>query len=245
MLLLFCVKGSKILNTNTTNELEISLPLRDQITDILRREIISGELKEGEKISERYISSRFNVSTAPAKEAIRTLNMEGLLCTYPRKGTFVSDLYGSNLVQMVHLRGVIEGTAAYWGTRNISDEDIVKMGKHLDTFRILLTQDVHDKEIADKIAKNNYTFHRILSINAGNPYLDQLILTLGSINNTIRYLYYFTDDVASDYCISYSEHSAIYEAVKARNCTLAEELTSRHIRRVADTVLKKTSPHSV
>ncbi|RGY99114.1 GntR family transcriptional regulator [Clostridium sp. AM58-1XD] len=226
-----------------TDELEIALPLRDQITDILRRQIISGELKKGEKISERDISSRFHVSTAPAKEAIRTLNMEGLLRTYPHKGTYVSDLYESNLVQMIHLRSVVEGTAAYWGTLHITDEDIDRMKDYLDQFSALLREDVKEKEIVEKIAKANYSFHRILSIAAGNSYLDQLILTMGSINNTIRYLYYFSY-IPSDYDTSYQEHKALFEAVTKKDPSLAEQITVKHIRRVGSTVLSEENiPH--
>jgi len=48
-------------------ELEISLPMRDQIADSLRRQIISGVLKSGDKISERDLSYQYNTSTAPVK----------------------------------------------------------------------------------------------------------------------------------------------------------------------------------
>ena len=228
-----------VLTDNAANQLEIALPLRDQITDILRQDIISGKLKSGEKISERDISLRFNVSTAPAKEAIRTLNMEGLLQTFPRKGTYVSDIFDSNLVQMVHLRGVIEGVGAYWGTKNITDQDIDKMENCLKLFSELLKKDLNDKEVIDQITQTNYSFHRILSIAAKNSYLDQLILTMGSINNTIRQLYYRTYVDAKDYQISFEEHKAIYEAVRKRDPDEAEAITVKHIRRVADSVLDK------
>ena len=228
-----------VLTDNAANQLEIALPLRDQITDILRQDIISGKLKSGEKISERDISLRFNVSTAPAKEAIRTLNMEGLLQTFPRKGTYVSDIFDSNLVQMVHLRGVIEGVGAYWGTKNITDQDIDKMENCLKLFSELLKKDLNDKEVIDQITQTNYSFHRILSIAAKNSYLDQLILTMGSINNTIRQLYYRTYVDAKGYQISFEEHKAIYEAVRKRDPDEAEAITVKHIRRVADSVLDK------
>ena len=105
-------------------KLEISLPLNEQVADILRHQILSGEFKKGQKISERQISSQLNVSTAPVKNAIRTLNIEGLLQSIPHKGTFVSDISHSNLIQQIHLRSVIEGTAAYWGTKNITNDDL-------------------------------------------------------------------------------------------------------------------------
>lgn len=149
--------------------------MRDQIADILRRQILSGELKSGNKISERDISSHYHISTAPVKEAIRALNMEGLLRSYPRKGTFVSELIGDNILQMIHLRSAIEGTAAFWGTKSISD-DIHKMEEYLEQFDYMLhNEDPSDKDVLDRIAKSNYHFHLILSKAADNDYMDQLI----------------------------------------------------------------------
>lgn len=224
------------------DQLEISLPIRDQIADILRRQIISGELKSGNKISERDISAHFNVSTAPVKEAIRTLNMEGLLRSYPRRGTFVANVVGDNVLQLVHLRSVIEGTAAYWGTKNISDDDISRMAHYLSRFDYLIhNEDIRDKAILDKIARINYHFHLVLSNAAGNDYLDQLVKNLGSINNTIRYMYYSPsfggENVLAEYEKSLKEHTEIFEAVKARDSESAERLTVKHINSVANTVV--------
>ena len=65
-------------------------PIRDQVADILRKRIISGDLANGEKLSERQISAELNISTTPVKEAFRLLQAEGLIYTLPRKGSFVS-----------------------------------------------------------------------------------------------------------------------------------------------------------
>ncbi|MEI3190540.1 MAG: winged helix-turn-helix domain-containing protein [Lachnospiraceae bacterium] len=60
-------------------------PIRDQVADILRKRIISGDLANGEKLSERQISAELNISTTPVKEAFRLLQAEGLIYTLPRK----------------------------------------------------------------------------------------------------------------------------------------------------------------
>ena len=49
-------------------------PIRDQVADILRKRIISGDLANGEKLSERQISAELNISTTPVKEAFRLLH---------------------------------------------------------------------------------------------------------------------------------------------------------------------------
>ena len=54
-------------------------PIRDQVADILRKRIISGDLANGEKLSERQISAELNISTTPVKEAFRLLQAYFLL----------------------------------------------------------------------------------------------------------------------------------------------------------------------
>jgi len=217
-------------------KLEISLPLNDQVADILRHQILSGELKQGQKISERLISAQLNVSTAPVKNAIRTLNIEGLLQSIPHKGTIVSNISNSNLLQQIHLRSVIEGTAAYWGTKNISNEDLELMELRLDDFRKFTDIGfIKDKRLSDQMRKENYSFHKILSLSANNTYLNQLIANMDSINNTIRDLYY---DVSTreEILVSYEDHKRIFLAAKERNCAEAEQATIEHIKRVAKTL---------
>ena len=61
-------------------------PIRDQVADILRKRIISGDLANGEKLSERQISTELNISTTPVKEAFRLLQAEGLIVHPAEKG---------------------------------------------------------------------------------------------------------------------------------------------------------------
>ena len=217
-------------------ELEISLPLNEQVADILRHQILSGELKKGQKISERLISAQLNVSTAPVKNAIRTLNIEGLLQSIPHKGTIVSDVSHSNLLQQIHLRSVIEGTAAYWGTKYISNEDLELMESKLDNFRKFtdLTY-AKEKGFLDQLRKDNYSFHKILSLSANNTYLNQLIANMDSINNTIRDLYYDVSE-RKEILVSFEDHKRIFLAAKAKNSVEAEQATIAHIMRVAHTL---------
>ena len=75
-------------NWNLTIE---STLIREQVEDILRKQIISGELKSGEKISVRELSDTLKISATPINAAVRTLVSEGFLVAIPRKGAVVSE----------------------------------------------------------------------------------------------------------------------------------------------------------
>ena len=116
------------------------------------------------------------------------------------------------------------------------------MAKYLTRFDYLIhNEDLTDAEVLDQIAKNNYHFHLVLSEAAQNEYLNHLIKNFGSINNTIRYMYYSSDlnskDTLAEYEISLKEHSEIFEAVRLRQPEMAEALTVKHIKNVCKTVI--------
>lgn len=214
--------------------INISLPIRDQVADILRRRIITGEYKAGQNISERDICAGLNISTTPIKEALRMLATEGLVYTLPRKGTYVSDVIGTHVKGIIYLRSVVEGVGAHLGTLHISDADINTMSSLLEQSMEL----AGDNARVDEMAKANYNFHRLLSSASQNQYILQLIDTMASLNNSIRYLYLKKD--RDEYKNAYNEHKAILEAVKARDPVRVEALTVQHVRRVGDKVLLDT-----
>ena len=122
---------------------------------------------------------------------------------------------------------------------NITDEGLSQMESYLQKFeRLLHTADMTDPEVLDQVTGYNYHFHLILSNAAGNDYLNRLIQIMGSINNTIRHIYYFSD-FSTDYEQSLTDHTDIYNAAKSRDPELAEKLTVTHIRRVGEVVLDK------
>ena len=66
------------------------LPLRDVVFNTLRQAILIGELKPGERLMELHLADRLGVSRTPVREAIRRLELEGLVTMIPRKGAEVA-----------------------------------------------------------------------------------------------------------------------------------------------------------
>ena len=90
--------------------------LREVVADKMRRRIIEGTLQPGDRLSERNLSAELGISTTPIKEAFRILQTEGLITSVPRRGSFVSVSYKENVLQLIYMRGALEGTAAYFAS---------------------------------------------------------------------------------------------------------------------------------
>ena len=73
------------------------LPLRDVVFNTLRQAILTGELKPGERLMEIHLADKLGVSRTPVREAIRRLELEGLVTMIPRRGAEVARMTEKNM----------------------------------------------------------------------------------------------------------------------------------------------------
>ena len=84
------------------------LPLRDVVFKTLRQAILKGELEPGERLMEIQLAERLGVSRTPIREAIRKLELEGLVLMIPRKGAVVARISENNLRDVLEVRRTLE-----------------------------------------------------------------------------------------------------------------------------------------
>ena len=84
------------------------LPLRDVVFNTLRKAILRGELKPGERLMEIQLANKLGVSRTPIREAIRKLELEGLVLMIPRKGAEVAQITEKNMQDVLEVRKALE-----------------------------------------------------------------------------------------------------------------------------------------
>ena len=220
------------MEVRTLDQIVDAVPLREQVANIIRKMIITGQLTAGSPISERQLSAQMGVSTTPVKEAFRVLEYEGLLYSVPRKGSYVSVLSKKNMLQIVFMRSSLEGVAAHFAAMNATKEDIKVMEKALEMSGKLIAKN----ELNPDVAEYNEQFHSRLRQAAGNNYLNSLLRNMKSIDDAVRKVAAVSDEVEPPR--AQKEHLAILEAIKNRDGVLAEQLMVAHIRRVGEFVLE-------
>ena len=117
-----------------------SRTLRGQAYDILKRQLLSGELRPGERVNEVVMAARLGISRGPLREAIRNLEQEGLLIAAPHRGTFVRQLTEEEAAELQEVRLALETAAAcrlaqHWtpATKAALEERLDRLrGLHLD-----------------------------------------------------------------------------------------------------------------
>ena len=99
------------------------LPLRDVVFKTLRRGILTGELKPGERLMEIHLANRLGVSRTPIREAIRKLELEGLVTMIPRRGAEVANITEKNLKDVLEVRQALESLAIELACERITPEN--------------------------------------------------------------------------------------------------------------------------
>ena len=108
------------------------LPLRDVVFHALRDAILTGKLTPGERLMENQLADKLGVSRTPVREALRMLSLENLVELVPRKGAQVLDMSEKDVVNILEVRGALEGLATSLACVKMTKEDLMQL-RNLET----------------------------------------------------------------------------------------------------------------
>ena len=103
------------------------LPLRDVVFNTLRDAILTGKLVPGERLMENQLAEKLGVSRTPVREALRMLELENLVELVPRKGAQVLDMSEKDIINILEVRGVLEGLATGLACKKMSAEGLAEL----------------------------------------------------------------------------------------------------------------------
>ena len=197
------------------------LPLRDVVFKTLRQGILTGELKPGERLMEIHLAERLGVSRTPIREAIRKLELEGLVIMIPRRGAEVARITEKHLRDVLEVRRAVDALAVELACERISDSDKVALKKACDAFEGA----IRSKEVR-QIASCDVELHDIIVKATGNEKLVQLVANLSE--QMYRYRFeYIKDETVHQQLIN--EHKIIYESIINGDKDTAAKTVKMHI----------------
>ena len=136
--------------------------LREEVVIYLRKRILTGEIKPGERINELETSKKLNISRGPVREALRQIEQEGLASYYPNKGCTVKTISPSDMSEVYLLRSTLEILAVKIYSGNMKDSSIEKLEKFADNMG-----DMSNKNNLYNIVENDENFHSTIVEEAG------------------------------------------------------------------------------
>ncbi|WHH57305.1 GntR family transcriptional regulator [Petroclostridium sp. X23] len=197
-------------------------PLREVIFDSLREAIIMGELKPGERLMEIQLAEKMGVSRTPVREAIRKLELEGLVVMIPRKGAHVAELSVKDIKDVLEVRSSLDGLASALAAKRINKDELRELGNIVDQFAQYL-----EKNNVQGLIKKDVEFHELIYKASRNEKLGQIATNLKEQIHRFRVVY--LKDYSSPKELM-REHNEIYHAIESGDEKLAEELALIHIR---------------
>jgi DNA-binding GntR family transcriptional regulator len=189
------------------------------ITETLRQAILSGKFKSGDRLTEVGLAKAFDVSRNPVREALRVLEVEGLVEISPRKGARVAVLSGEEVQEIIELRAELEGMSARYAAGRCSDEVRANLRKLLvEGNRADATRDVA------VLTELNNSFHNQIAVAGKNRFL---VGFMKALNEKTQWI--FANRPEHNIAENWKEHAAILEAVIAADAELASVLAKRHV----------------
>ncbi|MFO7741969.1 MAG: GntR family transcriptional regulator [Anaerolineae bacterium] len=199
----------------------VNRSLREVAASALRRSILNGALKPGERLVETAIAEQIGVSRAPVREALRQLEMEGLVVSEPHRGTFVVELSCADLWEIYTLRAAVEGLAAQLVTRRADAEMLSQFQKVLGEMEQAAREDDRSR-----LAALDMSFHETLCRAAGHSRLLDVWL---SMTDQIRTLIDLTNELYLPPEEVVSLHSEVVDHIENGRARRAGEALTRHI----------------
>lgn len=206
---------------NLQTNMDEFLPLRDVVFNTLRQGILTGELKPGERLMEIHLANKLGVSRTPIREAIRKLELEGLVTMIPRRGAEVAQITEKSLKDVMEVRRALDALSVELACDRINDEELAALGKACESFeKAVSTGD------PKKIAQADVEFHNIIVKAAGNTRLVQLINNLSE--QMYRYRFEYIKDVSTHEQLI-AEHRILFDCIRNKDKVTAAKTAKLHI----------------
>ncbi|QEH68648.1 GntR family transcriptional regulator [Cellulosilyticum sp. ST5] len=199
--------------------------LREKVFKSIRESILEGKYKPGDALREATIAKELNVSRTPVREAIRQLELEGLVQSIPNKETVVTGVSQEDVQDIFMIRSRLEGMAAKLAAERITPEELEKLKEVLELTEFYVTK----KDLVH-IGELDHRFHDMIYKATKSKILKQMLSDFHTYVQKTRMESLATPGRAT--CLL-KEHTAIFKAIQNQDGEKAEELTNKHIEQVS------------
>ncbi len=209
------------MKNNDSKEMGDKYSLRGKVYDRIRENILNGVYKEHEELKEATLGEQMGVSRTPVREALRQLELEGLVEIIPNKGARVTGITPKDIEDIYQIRYLLEGLCARWATEHITEEQLEKMEEIL-----YLTEFHAKKENHAQVYDLDSQFHELMYEASGSKLLNNILSDFHMYVTRIRKISLSSSSRSKN---STEEHRAILDAIKAHDGDLAEKCAHDHV----------------
>lgn len=209
------------MKSNETKESGDKYSLLGRVYDRIREDILNGVYKEQEELKEATLGEKMGVSRTPVREALRQLELEGLVEIIPNKGARVTGITKKDIDDIYQIRYFLEGLSARWATEHATKEQLEKMEETL-----YLTEFHVARENYEQVYELDSLFHELMYEASGSKLLNHILSDFHMYVTRIRKTSLASSNRSYN---STKEHWEILNAIRERNADKAEECAHQHV----------------
>ncbi len=192
---------------------------KEQVVDLMRDIILSGELVPGERLLQEELAEKFEVSATPIREAVQQLVAEGVLIYSPYKGVQVAEIRMEDVREVYLIRAEMEKLATQMAVLNLKISDV----RQLRQIQTQIEQQLATQDLTP-LRKLNQEFHMLIYAAADMPILYQLIRNLWT-----RFPWDTLHVLPNRAAASAQEHQRILAAIDQEDADLAAQAMRDHV----------------
>jgi len=196
-------------------------PHQFELRNWLEEQILDGQIKPGDRINEKDLCERFNVSRTPVREAILQLATTGLITVRPRQGACVTRMSVKQVAAIWEVLAGLEAQCAELAAIRMSEEDRATLKKIHETAASVLND-----QTVERYDAANTAFHELIYSASQNEYLARLVRDLRKRLQPYRRLPF---QRAGGMKRSFDGHRRIVEAILAGDARVASEEMRNHV----------------
>lgn len=204
--------------------------LTSLIFDKIREDILNDKYRAGDKIVEAKLAEELGVSRTPVREALKQLELDGLVDNIPNRGVVVKGISNQDIHDIYTIRVAIEGLAAKWAVERKSTTIVDELKEIYDLMEFYTF-----KGDVDKVFELNTKFHEAVYVASNSRYLEQILRDFLLFIRTTRNKSLQCEGRAIE---ALAEHKAILDGFIAEDAEKAFEATIKHIESSRQNALK-------
>ena len=218
------------MNGNFNEEIDLgslrNSKMKTKVYNVIMKEILSGHFKPGDKVLIKNLSSKYNVSTTPIREALTKLENEGVLSKEPYKSYEIREYSNEEIKKIYEARMIMETQVVKLATNKLNN----KMKKRFENI-LDRSHKVIQEEKYEEFNECNSAFHFCIFEAADNNYLLEM---MQNMNKQIMILNYqafpeYNEQKIERLKKALKEHQAIYDYIKEKNAEEASNLMKEHL----------------
>jgi DNA-binding GntR family transcriptional regulator len=196
--------------------------LADKAYVAIRDRLIMLAIRPGDPIDDDALAADLGVGRTPVREALKRLEVDRLVVSYPRRGTFATGMDISDLAQISDIRAQLEPLAARRAAERSArtpDAELAGLAEHIEHL------DVTRVDPAE-LMRWDLAVHRAIYRAAGNPHLEDVCIRYDNLATRIHCLFL---DRLETVDVAVREHVELLRAISAGDAERADRLAREHV----------------